>query len=562
MTTNTGNEKKTGNDKPLFRQYGRIRSSIYGRVVLLILITSVFLFVSFSIIFRQVNEEYLNKVIMRCGNNVASIIHGSLYYSMLENNKNTLQNTLDVINRMTGIEEVHMYNGHEELVYTSVPGMDISRDTTYNCIRCHQNHKAIFGESSQQYRILSKESRCVLKYGNQKERQLLINLPIPNEPSCYNSDCHAHASTEKILGSLIIKMPLKELDAAVQKSSLEFYLLAVLTSLILTIALILFTRRRIKSPLNDLVKASLAVGAGDMNTRINIPSNQLDDMKVVANAFNNMLDSLQNATSELENWSQQLEYKVRKKSEELSAAQNELIHIERLASLGKLSSSVAHEINNPLSGILVYSKLIHKQLSNPELKHEKRDSILKHLKLIESEAKRCGDIVKGLLEFSKRDQEDFEPRNLHDILRETQELMAHPIKMANVNFYTEFAAGQDLVYCSPNQIKQATLAMLVNATEAVQANGEITIRTSNPDEDTIRFDICDTGVGIIPENLQHIFEPFFSTKQNASGIGLGLAIVHGIIQSHKGRIQVFSEPGKGTTFAVSLPLIKSQTAGS
>ncbi len=562
MTTNPGTEKRSGSDFPLHRQYGKLRSSIYGRVVILILITSVFLFVSFSIIFRQVNEEYLNKVIMRCGNNIASIIHGSLYYSMLENDKHTLQNTLDVINRMTGLDEVHMYNGEEELVYTSVQEVDIGRDTIFNCNRCHQGHREIFGNQSQQFRILDEDSQCAMKHGNLDERHLLISLPIPNEPSCYNSDCHAHPATEKVLGSLIIKMPLKELDAAVQKSSTEFYLLAVLTSLILSGTLIVFTRRRIKSPLNDLVKASLAVGAGDLNTRINVTSNHLDDMKVVANAFNNMLDSLQNATNELENWSQQLEYKVQKKSEELSAAQNELIHIERLASLGKLSSSVAHEINNPLSGILVYSKLIHKQLSNPELKHEKRDSILKHLKLIESEAKRCGDIVKGLLEFSKRDQEDFEPRNLHDILRETQELMAHPIKMANVNFYTDFAAGNDLVYCSPNQIKQACLAMLVNATEAVQANGEITIRTSNPDEDTIRFDIYDTGVGITPENLQHIFEPFFSTKQNASGIGLGLAIVHGIIQSHKGRIQVFSEPGKGTTFAVSLPLITSQTAGS
>ncbi len=268
-----------------------------------------------------------------------------------------------------------------------------------------------------------------------------------------------------------------------------------------------------------------------------------------------MLDNLQTATNELENWSQQLEYKVRKKSEELGAAQNELIHIERLASLGKLSSSVAHEINNPLSGILVYTKLVHKLLSNPEITEEKKQLMLKHLKLIEAETKRCGEIVKGLLDFSKKDQEDFEPRHLHEILHETYDLMSHPAKIRNISFVTEFKAKSDLIYCSPNQIKQACVAILVNATEAVDENGEIIVRTHNPDEETILLEISDNGIGIPADDIPHIFEPFFSTKQEARGIGLGLAIAHGILQSHKGVVRVTSEPGQGTTISISLPII-------
>ena len=147
----------------------------------------------------------------------------------------------------------------------------------------------------------------------------------------------------------------------------SFTCLHIVTTLLLIVVLIIFTRKKIKNPLNDLIKASVAVANGNKNTRLEIKPNQLDDMRMVSQAFNDMLDNLQSATEELQNWSQQLEYKVQKKSEELGAAQNELIHIERIASLGKLSSSVAHEINNPLSGILVYTKLIHKQLSNPEL---------------------------------------------------------------------------------------------------------------------------------------------------------------------------------------------------
>ncbi len=301
----------------------------------------------------------------------------------------------------------------------------------------------------------------------------------------------------------------------------------------------------------------MAVSGGDKNIRVKINPNQAEDMRMVSTAFNEMLDNLQTANTELENWSQQLEHKVRKKTEELGAAQNELIHIDRLASLGKLSSSVAHEINNPLSGILIYTKLVHKQLNHPELSDSKREMILKQLKLIESETRRCGEIVKGLLDFSRKDQENFEPRQLHEILEETYDLMIHSIKIANISFLKDFSAKNDLIYCSPNQIKQACVAILVNASEAVAESGEIWIKTSSPDEDTIRIEITDDGIGISPEVLPHIFEPFFSTKQETHGIGLGLAIVHGIIQSHKGKIQVKSEPGQGTVISITLPLIRT-----
>ena len=543
--------------KSIFRKYLRFRSSIYSRVVLIIFASSVFLFVSFSIIFRSVNEEYLNTVIRQNGNNIGSIVGGSLHHSMLENDKRTLQNTLDIINTMPGIDEVNMYDSQDNLVYSSIPSDTTNNHSNPNCLSCHSNLKAMFPSKGKHYKIIDVGSDCKMNHNDNQGRHLLIKLPILNEKSCYQSSCHAHKASDEILGSLIIKIPLSELDAAVQKSSTEFFLLAILTTLFLVGFLIFFTRQRIKKPLNALVKASIAVANGDKSTRVEIMPNQLDDMKMVSKAFNDMLDNLQAATNELENWSQQLEYKVQKKSEELSSAQNELIHIERLASLGKLSSSVAHEINNPLSGILIYTKLIYKQLSNPELYASKRDSMLKHLKLIESEAKRCGEIVKGLLEFSKKDQEDFEPRHLHEILQETYELMSHPIKIANINFYSDFTATSDLIYCSPNQIKQACVAMLVNASESLNENGEIIIRTLNPSEETVRFEIVDNGIGISVDDIPHIFEPFFSTKHNASGIGLGLAIVHGIMQSHNGKIQVKSEPAQGTTFSITLPLIKN-----
>jgi two-component system NtrC family sensor kinase len=542
--------------KTFIKKYVKFRSSIYGRVVYIITLSSVILFLLFGIIFRSVYEQNLNTIIRQSGNNIGSIVEGSLYHSMLENDKSALQSTLDIINTMSGIDDVNMYDDHDSLVYSSFSS-DTTSHSNPNCLRCHENIKSMFPRKEKSYRILDTKSECRMNQNDNYHRHLLIRSPILNEKSCYTSSCHAHQESDEVLGSLIIKIPLAELDNAVEKSSAEFYLLATFTTLLLVLILIFFTRKKIKNPLNDIIRASVAVSNGNKNTRLEIKPNQLDDMRMVSRAFNDMLDNLQSATEELQNWSQQLEYKVQKKSEELGAAQNELIQVERIASLGKLSSSVAHEINNPLSGILIYTKLIYKQLSNPELYASKKDSILRHLKLIENETKRCGDIVKGLLDFSRKDQDDFETRHLHEVLQETFELMTHPIKIANIGFLKDFAAKSDLINCSPNQIKQACVAILVNASEAVLENGEIVISTQNPDGDTIKIEISDNGIGIPADDIPHIFEPFFTTKHETSGIGLGLAIVHGIIKSHNGKIEVKSELGKGSTISITLPLIRN-----
>ncbi len=538
-----------------FVKYLSFHSSIYARVIYIIAISLVFLFFSFSAIFKSVYGEYLNTIIRQRGNNVGSIVEGSLYYSMLKNDKSALQSTLDIINTMPGIDEVNMYDSRDSLVYSSYKDDPLNQGNP-NCVSCHANFAQMFPPKEKSYRIIDFKSACIMNQSDRGHRQLLIRSPIFNEKSCYTAACHAHNQSEEVLGSLIIKVPLDVLDSAVNKSSAEFFILAILTTLVLLSFLIFFTNNKIRKPLNAIVTASEAVSKGDRSRRLEIKPNLLDDMRLVSQAFNNMLDNLDTASKELQNWSQQLEYKVQKKSEELSEIQNELIHIERITSLGKLSSSVAHEINNPLSGILTYTKLIAKRLNNMDTDPEKVKSLLKYLTVIENETKRCGDIVKGLLDFSRKDQENFKNRHLHRILKEAYDLMAHQMRIADVHFYTEFEAANDLVFCNDNQIKQVCVALLVNASEAVTQNGEITMKTSNPDDEHIRLDIADNGVGIAPEDISRIFQPFYSSKQKASGIGLGLAIVHGIVQSHKGKIEVRSEPGKGTIMSVILSLVK------
>ncbi len=547
-------KKKAGHELPDDKV--KFHSSIYGQVVIIISILSVILFLSFGLIFKTVYEQYMNTFIRQSGNNVGSLIEGALYQSMLENDKKMLSSTLDIINTLSGIDDVNLYDSQDNLVYSSF-SQEEGGHINPNCKDCHDDLAGMFPQLEKAYKVIDVKSDCQMAVNVTMGRHLLIRSPILNERSCYTSSCHAHSEDDVVLGSLIINLPLRDLDNAVMKYTNRFYIFATLTTILLLSFLIFFTWRAVKRPLNALVSVSRDVARGDRSKRVPVMPSQLDDMRTVSHAFNEMLDKLDAATQELENWSHQLEYKVQKKSEELSAVQNEIIHVERLASLGKLSSSVAHEINNPLSGILVYTKLIHKQLSKPELDESKKETLLQHLKMIESETKRCGDIVRGLLDFSKKEQEDFEPRHLHDVLQETYELMTHPVKIANIVFTKEFNAREDLIYCSPNQIKQACVALIVNATEAIRENGEIVIRTANPDDETIRVDIADNGIGINPEDLPHIFEPFYSTKQDTTGIGLGLAIVHGIIQSHQGTIRVDSEPGKGTTISIIFNLIRS-----
>lgn len=538
-----------------FRRNLRFQSSIYGQVLWTITILSLILFVSFGVIFRSVNEEYLNTRIQQSGNNIGSIVEGALYYSMLKNDRSALQNTIDVINTMPGIEDVNMYDSQDNLVHSSLSADTIAHNNP-NCKDCHDNLNTMFPRKEKSFKIINIDHECKMSQKDYDYRLLLIRSPILNEKSCYTASCHAHPESEEVLGSFVIRIPLEDLDEAVAESSTDFFLLAALTTFLLVVFLILFTRKKIKHPLNAILLASEAVSKGDTSKRLEIKPNQLYDMKLVSTAFNNMLDNLQTATNELQNWSQQLEYKVQKKSQELSEMQSELIHVERIASLGKLSSSVAHEINNPLSGILTYTKLVQKQLNKPAFDAANKESMLKYLKVIEKETKRCGDIVKGLLEFSRKDRKDFKSKHLHAILEEVYTLMAHQMKMSNISFLKDYSAKWDLISCSENQIKQACVAILLNASEAVFENGEIIMKTSNPDEESLKIEISDNGVGIASEDIPHIFEPFFSNKQKTSGIGLGLAIVHGIVQSHNGRVEVDSELGKRTTISIILPVIK------
>jgi two-component system NtrC family sensor kinase len=305
-------------------------------------------------------------------------------------------------------------------------------------------------------------------------------------------------------------------------------------------------------PVKKLILGTQEIAKGNLNYAINLQTR--DEMGSLARYFNLMTGDLKKARDEIMEWSSTLEEKVKEKTEELEKAQASMIQMEKMASIGKLSATVAHEINNPLAGVLTYAKLISKMCNKECISPEDKASMEKYLSIIKNETGRCGDIVKNLLLFSKKTGGDFRMEHLDTIVDNSLQLIDHHLKIQGITLVKEFNQVNDEIFCDANQVQQALIALYVNAVEAMPKGGILTVKTDSINEGcTARIFVSDTGPGIPEEVKSRIFEPFFSTKMDGKGVGLGLPVVYGIIKRHKGSIQVISKINQGTTFIISLP---------
>jgi len=246
---------------------------------------------------------------------------------------------------------------------------------------------------------------------------------------------------------------------------------------------------------------------------------------------------------------------LKKAYQELKEAQEQVIAQEKLASLGKLSATIAHEINNPLAAVLTYNRLMIKQNRTGRLTPEREDDIAKYLSIMESETARCGEIVKNLLAFSRQSKIRIENKNIEEIVDRTLTLLSHDLGMKGVKVVKHINADLPEVQCDFKQIQQAFLNVVGNASEAMAGGGVLTMAAKCSTEGrNMEVKISDTGCGIQKKHLKSIFEPFFTTKEEGKGVGLGLSVVYGIVTRHRGTIEVASEPEEGTTFTIRLPL--------
>src|SRR5215472_15072684 len=313
-------------------------------------------------------------------------------------------------------------------------------------------------------------------------------------------------------------------------------------------------------PVKALERGTDRLAAGDLGYQIDVRSK--DEIGELAHSFNAMSSQLKAEHTENQAWTRTLEQRVEQKTRELKRAHEHALHTEKMASIGKMAAVLAHEINNPLSGILTYSKLLRKWIDREEVEREKTAEagvrryreICDSLDLIASESRRCGDLVKNLLTFSRATPMNLQPTNLNQVIEQAVRLVQHQCDLAGIQVQQDLDPELPLVVCDGAQIEQVVLALMMNAIDALSQGGNLWLTTKFIRQDSqVVILVRDDGSGIPPDILPRIFEPFLTTKETGRGVGLGLAISHSILDRHNGNIEVQSEPGRGTTFTVTLP---------
>ncbi|NQT61769.1 MAG: HAMP domain-containing protein [Candidatus Marinimicrobia bacterium] len=524
-------------------------NSLYGHLVILLSSMSLLLFAFLAWLIFSMSNNYLENVTKRFGKRMSTVIDHTIRSSMISEDHAELTEALAKVQGVPGVSAITIFNDEGDIKHHSPGAMNggHEEDSMLPCTHCH---------SSVDPGQWGMPETCVYNIQGAEGRTMIVLSPIMSTPECRSSGCHQTNEDSEVLGFMEIKLPLTELDKALSNILYEYFGIIMLFLFLLMATLLFFIERWVNRPLKRIVDVSRSVTAGNLSVRVDVAKNELRDVHQVGMALNTMLESINQSNREMHQWSNDLENMVRTKSEDMARSQNEIYQIERLASLGRLSSSVAHEINNPLAGVLTYAKLVSRILQNPELTEEKREAVLRHLDMIQSETTRCGNIVKGLLNFSMDSSQKFDSLNVNEVLGETARLIQHSFQISDVRLVTDFSASRDQVQANGNQVIQACLAVLTNALEAVDEGGDglVTYRSYNPDMQHITIEIKDNGIGISAEDKEHMFEPFFSSKKEMSGIGLGLAVTYGILEQHNAKVYVDSAPGKGTSIKFNFEL--------
>jgi two-component system NtrC family sensor kinase len=331
----------------------------------------------------------------------------------------------------------------------------------------------------------------------------------------------------EVIGMLYVGL-LEDKFADMRRRTMWIFIGITFAGMVLALTASYFLADGILKPIRDLVYATHQVAQGNLEHRVEVRSK--NEIGELAETFNWMATSIQ----------------VR--DEELKKRTEQVMESKRLATLGRLAAGVAHEINNPLGGILVYSHLLVEDT-------EEQDPRKSNMEKIVREATRCKHIVKGLLEFARQAHPKVEQADVNQILNSALHLLEGQGVFLNVRLIRELSPSLPPVKVDRSQIEQVFTNILQNAAEAMEEGGILTV-TSAPSQDThfVEVDIADTGPGIGEEHAEKIFEPFFTTKEVGHGTGLGLAISYGIVERHEGRLSVRSEEGEGTTFVIQLPV--------
>lgn len=507
-------------------------------VISAVLITAMVLFIHFGIqsLERIVRDEAVKDI-----DNLSETILRTTYHLMLDDYRDQVYRAIEEVGSQKGVRGIRLVDKDGVIRYSTSDheiGTEIDK-TGSSCNSCHGNEDELPRVAA------SSMSRSRFYVNVDGEEVMGMARGIYNQPTCSSAACHVHPVGAQLLGVLDVTVSMEEMTAQIGSFRRQMILSTFGLLFALATSLVFVTRRLIHRPVSDLLAHTRRLTSGDLNGRIEpLARDELGELEV---AFNEMTGSLRHAQGELQELASSLENKVEQRTREIQDIQGRLVRSEKLASLGELVAGIAHEINNPLTGIMVFSSLV---LEDPRLPRDLREDMA----VINRETERCSGIVRRLLEFSRESPPHKAPESVNHLLDNTLHLLENQATFHNIDISRHYAPDLPPILLDGNQINQVFMNIMLNAAQAMPGGGYLELKTElaeNNENIAIRF--RDSGCGITEEDLKRIFDPFFTTKQDA-GTGLGLSVSYGIVENHGGTIEVESRIGEGTTFTVLLPL--------
>jgi len=494
-----------------------------------------------------------NQILAKVSDHViqlSEVISKSTRFAMLKNEPTYVDQIIHDVADQEKIDRVRILSQDGRIIHSTYPpeiGQTVDRNAEA-CSRCH--------ESQQPLEQVPQNARTWTFQGGDGKPLLGSMEVIRNDPSCYNAACHQHKKETSVLGVLDINYSLDEVHRKLRTSTLEIAGFSLGFIALASLAIGYFVHHLVYLPLRDLEGGAARLSAGNLDQLIPVRSG--DEFGKLARSFNSMTNALRSSRAELRDLARTLEQKVETRTQELRRAQAQTVRGEKLASVGLLASGVAHELNNPLTGILTFSHLLREKMPDNSRDAEDMDLVIR-------ETKRCAAIIKRLLDFAREKQPEKKFNDINQIIEDTVRIVERPAHLRDIVITMDLDRTLPPIWIDADQIKQVIMNMIVNAQHAVEEKGSITISTRHAAEPRpsaqsaepapmVEISIIDTGCGIPEKNLRRIFDPFFTSKDVGKGTGLGLSVSHGIVEAHGGAIEVQSKVGEGSTFSVFLPL--------
>jgi two-component system, NtrC family, sensor kinase len=524
----------------------RIRYGLSTKLIALLLGAMVVIFSLLGYLTIQLQRQHLEAATLLSAERMSDVIRRSTSEFMLRNDREDVRELISTVAGEPGMIRVRILDREGRISYSSDPS-EVNRTLDKDaeaCYGCHAKGKPLaHPDRPDRLRV----------YQGPNGRVLAIITPIENQPDCANGDCHEHPANQQILGVLDTHLSLARADTQLADLSWRIIICDILAITAITLLSWLFIVRVVDRPLKQLQAGTQKLSAGALGYQIEMHSK--DEIGDLAESFNSMSMQLQTANKQLVLWGHNLEERVQEKTAELRRAHDQVLHSETMASVGKMAAVVAHEINNPLSGILTYSKLLKKWVDNGQIGADKKQDADQCLDLITSESRRCGDLVKNLLSFSRQAPMNVQPTDVNRLVEQCLLLVHHNLENAGIEAHAALSRALPRLQCDASQIEQVLLAVIVNAADAMSGGGNLWLSSHLSEDGTrVALTIRDDGCGIPADMLPKVFEPFVTTKDLHHGTGLGLAVSRGIVEGHGGKISIQSEVGKGTTVTISLPV--------